>query len=95
MPHSDTPDAFVLSVSDELVPQRASNQSEIVTLPFSGLLDPPLRLQTDVTQCGGQLWSAGIVLADYLIRHNLDALRGKKMFELLNGCTTLCPNFDR
>lgn len=91
----DTQDALTLSVSDELVPQPAAKQSEIVTLPFSGFLDPPLRLQTDVSQCGGQLWSAGMVLADYLIRHDLEALRGKKMFALLNGYQTPYPNIDR
>ena len=95
MPHIDTQDAFTLSISDDLVPQRASKQSEIVILPFSGFLDPPLRLQTNVSQCGGQLWSAGMVLADYLIRHDLEALRGKKMFAFLNGYQTPYPNIDR
>ena len=77
----DPSDAFSqLSVSEELVPSRAEEQSSIVTLNFKGLLNPSLKLQTDVSECGGQLWPAGMVLAEYLLQNKMDVLRGKTMF---------------
>ena len=70
----------LLAISEDLAPCTLLPSSRIVTLSFSGLLSPPLQLQTNVSQCGGQLWPAGMVLSEYLIRHHLDELRGKKMF---------------
>jgi hypothetical protein len=78
---TDPSEAFShLSVSEDLVPSRTEQQSQIVTLNFKGLLNPPLKLQTDVSECGGQLWPAGMVLAEYLLRNKMDELRGKTMF---------------
>lgn len=77
----DLSDTFSqLSVSEDLVPSRAEQQSKVLTLNFKGLLNPPLRLQTDVSECGGQLWPAGMVLAEYLLRNKMEELRGKTMF---------------
>lgn len=70
----------LLAISEDLAPSSALPSSRIITLSFSGLLSPPLQIQTNVSQCGGQLWPAGMVLSEYLIRHHLDDLRGKKMF---------------
>ena len=70
-------DLFLTNM-DELVPQMPSEASAIVSLSFHGLLDPPLRLQTDQTECGGKLWPAGEVLAQFLLsQHNMG---GKTMF---------------
>ena len=69
-----------LSVSEELVPSAPQRTSEVVTLDFGGLLNPPLRLQTNETQCGGQLWPGGMVLAEYLLKKTIDDLAGKMMF---------------
>ncbi|KAL2042293.1 hypothetical protein N7G274_004781 [Stereocaulon virgatum] len=83
---TDPSEAFShLSVSEDLVPSRTEQQSQIVTLNFKGLLDPPLKLQTDVSECGGQLWPAGMVLAEYLLRNKMDELRGKTIVELGAG----------
>ena len=68
-----------LLISEELVPQRQHKDSASESL-FSDLLDPPLKLQTNQSQCGGQLWPAGMVLAEFLIRERLEDLRSKTMF---------------
>lgn len=73
-------DSF-LSVTEELVPSLPPNLPTTTTLDFSGLLTPPLILQTDLKEgCGGQLWPAGRVLAKYLVQCKMDELRGKTMF---------------
>ena len=69
-----------LYISKDLVYSRTEQQSQIVTLNFKNLLNPPLKLQTDVSECGGQLWPAGTVLAEYLLLSKMDELRGKTMF---------------
>lgn len=68
------------SISEDLVPSLVKPPSQTVTLDFGGLLNPPLILQTNEKECGGQLWPAGIVLAEYLLRHKINDLRGKTMF---------------
>ena len=69
-----------LTISEDLVASRATQQSQILPLDFNGLLNPPLQLQTDVSECGGQLWPAGKVLAEYLLRNKMEELTGKTMF---------------
>ena len=69
-----------LTISEDLIPSREIQESQIVSLDFNGLLNPPLQLQTDVSECGGQLWPAGMVLAEYLLRNKMEGLRGKTMF---------------
>jgi len=70
----------MFSVSEELAPSNSNKQSTIVSLDFNGLLNPPLRLQTDTTECGGQVWHGGTVLAEYLIQQDLESMEGKVMF---------------
>ena len=75
-----------LSVTEDLVPSLPPNLPTTTTLDFSGLLTPPLILQTDLKEgCGGQLWPAGRVLAKYLIQCKMDGLRGKTMFVRSNN----------
>ncbi len=71
---------LTFTISEELVPSIIKPPSQTVTLDFNGLLDPPLVLQTNEKECGGQLWPAGMVLAEYLIRNKINGLRGKSMF---------------
>lgn len=70
----------LLSISEDLVPSTDETPSQEVILAFDGLLCPPLVLQTNETECGGKLWPAGIVLAEYLLRNKMDEIVGKKMF---------------
>lgn len=76
----DAVEDLSIDISEDLVPQPSAKASDLVSLPFAGLLNPPLLLQTNQTECGGQLWPAGMVLAEYLIREKKDTLRGKTMF---------------
>ena len=69
-----------LTISEDLVASQPIQKSQIVSLDFNGLLNPPLQLQTDVSECGGQLWPAGMVLAEYLLRNKMEELKGKTMF---------------
>ena len=73
-------DLSILSISEDLVPSPAPIPSQKVTLSFDGLLNPPLVLQTNQTQCGGKLWPAGMVLAEYLLRNRMAEVHGKTMF---------------
>ncbi|KAI4107757.1 MAG: hypothetical protein L6R37_001442 [Teloschistes peruensis] len=67
------------SVSEDLVPSTTPISSSTISIDFDGILDPPLLLQVDPTECGGQLWPAGMVLAKYLLRCKMDELREKTM----------------
>lgn len=69
-----------LSISEDLIPSTVEKSSQQVILSFDGLLTPPLILQTNETECGGKLWPAGMVLAEYILRNKKDEIEGKKMF---------------
>lgn len=71
---------FNIAISEDLIAVREPLPSSVESLSFSALLEPPLQLQTDQKQCGGQLWPAGKVLAQYLLQEQLNAMRGKHMF---------------
>lgn len=77
------------AISEDLVPSTIKRPSQTVTLDFNGLLNPPLLLQTNEKECGGQLWLAGIVLAEYLLGNKMDELKGKTMFVRSNGSLRL------
>lgn len=70
-PDSDS-DGFRVSVS--LAPPRINKAAETTNLDFDGRLTEPLLLKEDLKNgCGGQLWPAGMVLANYLLdRHPAD-----------------------
>ena len=70
----------ILSISEDLVPSPIPIPSQQVILSFDGLLNPPLILQTNEKQCGGKLWPAGMVLAEYLLRNKMAEVQGKTMF---------------
>ena len=82
----------ILSISEDLVPSPIPIPSQQVTLAFDGLLQPPLILQTNEKQCGGKLWPAGTVLADYLLRNKMAEAQGKTMFVRSNGPFPCCPS---
>ena len=70
----------LLSISEDLVPSTVVIPSQEVIIAFDRLLNPPLVLQTNETECGGKLWPAGMVLAEYLLRNKMVEIQGKKMF---------------
>lgn len=77
---SESDDAFFM-LSEDLIPSAPPDLPARISLDFSGLLDPPLILESDRKEgCGGQLWPAGKALAKYLLQCKMDELRGKTMF---------------
>ena len=71
---------FDLDISEDLIPSIPPIPSQSLNLDFGGILDPPLSIQTDETECGGKLWPAGMRLAEYLLMEKIPALTGKTMF---------------
>ncbi|KAL8981782.1 MAG: hypothetical protein Q9177_005469, partial [Variospora cf. flavescens] len=71
------PDDLSVSITEELVPWTTPKSPCRASIDFDGLLDPPLVLQDDPTECGGQLWPGGMVLAKYLLRCKMDELKNK------------------
>ena len=80
MDGDDVEYAVDLTISEDLIPQPIHKSSTTVSLSFSTLLEPPLLLHTNQTKCGGQLWPAGMVLAEYLLRFELSSMNGKVMY---------------
>lgn len=74
-----------VSVTEDLVPSIAPRQPSTTSIDFDGLLNPALLLQDDPTECGGQLWPAGIVLAKYLLGSKMTEFKGKTMFVLVRS----------
>jgi hypothetical protein len=68
-------------INESLIPARETNAAGTITVSFNGLLKHPLLLREDLKEgCGGQLWPAGMVLAQYMIRTHHSDLIGKTMF---------------
>ena len=75
-----SPEFSPLDISEDLVPSRPPKIAGQTSVSFSGLLEPPLLLHEDLKEgCGGQLWPAGMVLAEYLLK-DVKKLRGKVMY---------------
>lgn len=82
----------ILSISEDLVPSPTPIPSQQVNLSFDGLLNPPLVLQTNETQCGGKLWPAGMVLAEYMLRNKMAEVHGKTMFVRSGAIPLFAPS---
>jgi len=69
-----------LAFGQDLVEPRSIRASGISSVNFNGLLSSPLLLHEDLAEgCGGMLWPAGMVLAEYMLRHP-ELTEGKTMF---------------
>ena len=81
MAESESDSDGELPISNDLVDLPDYKAPGTTTLNFGGVLDPPLKLYEDLTEgCGGQLWPAGFVLANYLLREPLSQmLKHKRM----------------
>ncbi|KAK4691060.1 hypothetical protein P7C71_g5865, partial [Lecanoromycetidae sp. Uapishka_2] len=91
---NEVPDSLPpFSISEDLVPSPVKPPSRTVTLSFNNNLNPPLILQTNEKECGGQLWPAGMVLAEYLLREKIESLRGKTMFVRSDSPIRLCNQY--
>lgn len=73
------------SITEDLIPTTEAKRPSITSIDFNGLLTPPLLLQDNPTECGGQLWPGGMVLATYLLQTKMTELKGKTVFVLVRS----------
>lgn len=67
-------------VNESLAPLRSNKTAVTTSVNFDGLLKEPLLLKEDLKGgCGGQLWPAGMLLAEYLLRRHPVDLADKTM----------------
>jgi hypothetical protein len=77
---SPSPEFSPLSIGEDFTPVPTYKTASTTSIDFSGLLQPPLQLHEDLkTGCGGQLWPAGMVLAQQMLRYHRDALKDARM----------------
>jgi hypothetical protein len=68
------------AISESFVPTRDRKEAALTEVTVNGLLEKPLLLTEDLKEgCGGQLWPAGMLLSDYMLREHRSDLRGKTM----------------
>lgn len=78
---SPSPDFSPLAIGEDLTPLPAYKAASTTSITFSGLLSPPLLLHEDLSAgCGGQLWPAGMVLAQHTLRYHRDSLKNARMY---------------
>lgn len=82
---SPTPEFSPLAIGEDLTPLPAYKEASTALVNFSNLLEPPLRLHEDLKSgCGGQLWPAGMVLAQHMLRYHKTSLKNAGLFVLLS-----------
>ena len=80
MPRSPSPEFSPLAIGVDFTPLPIYKTAATAVIDFDKLLDPPLLLHEDLKSgCGGQLWPAGIVLAEHMLRYHKDALKTARM----------------
>lgn len=58
-------------MGEDLTPLPTYKAAATTAISFSNLLEPPLKLHEDLKSgCGGQLWPAGMVLAQHMLRYH-------------------------
>ncbi|RAL65431.1 hypothetical protein DID88_000998 [Monilinia fructigena] len=83
---SPSPEFSPLAIGTDLAPLPTYKAATTSTVNFSGLLDPPLKLHEDLSKgCGGQLWPAGMVLAQHMLRYHKNTLSDSRILELGAG----------
>jgi hypothetical protein len=81
---SPSPEFSPLAVGEDLTPLPAYKEASTRLVNFSNLLEPPLQLHEDLKSgCGGQLWPAGVVLAQHMLRYHKNSLKDARMFDSL------------
>lgn len=67
-------------MGEELAAIPAYKAATTSSVNFAGLLEPPLKLHEDLTSgCGGQLWPAGMVLAQHMLRYHKSDMKDARM----------------
>ena len=71
----------VYNLSEDLIASPEHKKAALTLLDFDGLLDPPLKIHEDLKPgCGGKTWPAGMVLAKYLLRKDVEELQNETMY---------------
>lgn len=77
---SVSPEFSPLAFGEGLTAVPAYKAASTTSVNFSNLLEPPLQLHEDLKSgCGGQLWPAGMVLAQQMLRYHKDSLKDARM----------------
>jgi protein N-lysine methyltransferase METTL21A len=77
---SPSPEFSPLAIGEDFAPLPTYKTATTTSVNFSGLLERPLKLQEDLKSgCGGQLWPAGIVLAQHILRYHRNSLKDARM----------------
>lgn len=77
---SPSPEFSPLAIGEDLTPLPAYKAASTTLVNFANLLEPPLRLHEDLKSgCGGQLWPAGMVLAQHMLRYHKHSLKDARM----------------
>ncbi|PBP18598.1 hypothetical protein BUE80_DR010609 [Diplocarpon rosae] len=83
---SVSPEFSPLALGEDLAPVPDYKAASTTSVNFSSLLEPPLQLHEDLKSgCGGQLWPAGMVLAQHLLRYHRTSLKHARILELGAG----------
>lgn len=78
---SPSPEFSPLAIGEDLTPLPVYKAPSTTSIDFSSLLDPPLLLHEDLKSgCGGQLWPAGMVLAQQMLRYHKSSLKDARMY---------------
>lgn len=78
---SPSPEFCPLAIGEEITPLPTYKTASTTTINFSNLLCPPLQLHEDLKSgCGGQLWPAGMVLAQQMLRYHRNNLKHARMW---------------
>lgn len=77
---STSPEFSPLAVSEDLAPVPAYKAASTQSFNFDNLLETPLQLHEDLRSgCGGQLWPAGMLLAQHILRYHRSSLKDARM----------------
>jgi hypothetical protein len=91
-----SPEFSPFTVGEDLTPLPDYKAPSTTSIDFSNLLSPPLLLREDLKSgCGGQLWPAGMVLAQQMLRYHRESLKNARMFVLAHNISTLLTNIYR
>ncbi len=83
---SPSPEFSALKLGEDLTPVPIYKSATTNSITFSDLLSPPLKLHEDLSNgCGGQLWPAGMVLAQHMLRYHRDDLKEARMSVCFRG----------
>ncbi|CAJ2503283.1 Uu.00g106770.m01.CDS01 [Anthostomella pinea] len=77
---SPSPELSPCAFGVDFTPLPAYKAAGTTETDLAGLLVKPLRLHEDLSPgCGGQLWPAGMMLAQHMLRHHREDLRESRM----------------